>query len=154
MRTNIKKYFKFTSETHKNFKLNAYKYEDKYILTNTYSLLVLNNAEDLTINSEDKTLINFIKDFKDYEDIGKRLEDKIDFSKLNDYERYVEEIIKDKESSYGIDMEMFRTMYKIIKPTKIRILQKWGFNSWKYVYELLNEKNGEYGYLLPTKNYY
>lgn len=151
MRANIKKYFKFNKGNHKYLNMKSYEYENgTYLLSNSYSIMKLNKAEDLEIQETNETLNGFIRNFEDnYEDWGKRLNKRIDLNKLNEYEKYVEKIIIERERSFGIDIEMFKTMYKIIKPTELRILQKWGFNSWNYVYELKNNKNGEVGYLLP-----
>lgn len=135
---NLKRYL--NNKTNKELlKTSCVKDNDKYIISNSYSIVVLNDNYGLDIMSDKYGLIRFRNEFDSLNDIFKT------FKELQDNEEMVEPI----DSKYGINIKLFKKINTLIKADKYTILEfKNRFE--KYIIKLENTKSGEYAYMLPT----
>lgn len=135
---NLKRYL--NNKTNKEvLKTSCVKDNDKYIISNSYSIVVLNDNYGLDIMSDKYGLIRFRNEFDSLNDIFKT------FTELQNNEEMVEPI----DSEYGINIKLFKKINTLIKADKYTILEfKNRFE--KYIIKLENTKSGEYAYMLPT----
>lgn len=135
---NLKRYL--NNKTNKGvLKTSCVKDNDKYIISNSYSIVVLNDNYGLDIMSDKYGLIRFRNEFDSLNDIFKT------FTELQNNEEMVEPI----DSEYGINIKLFKKINTLIKADKYTILEfKNRFE--KYIIKLENTKSGEYAYMLPT----
>lgn len=135
---NLKRYLnnKINKEV---LKTSCVKDNDKYIISNSYSIVVLNDNYGLDIMSDKYGLIRFRNEFDSLNDIFKT------FTELQNNEEMVEPI----DSEYGINIKLFKKINTLIKSDNYTILEfKNRFE--KYIIKLENTKSGEYAYMLPT----
>ena len=155
MRKNMKRYYNLGM--HGVYTYMGYKYENgEFLITNGYSILKLNNIDGLIEQDKENKIEGFFTDFSNYEDTDINLYEKIDFLNLKTLKKYHYdlEILKVIGLGvYGINLNLIENIYRIIKPTSIKLLKKVCFNKEQYVFEVKNEKTNEVGYLLPTLHY-
>jgi hypothetical protein len=137
-KVNLKRYLNNKNNKEK-LKTSCVKDNDKYIISNSFSVTVLNDNYGLDIMSDKYGLIRFKDEFDSLNDIFKT------FTELQDNEEMVEPI----DSEYGINIKLFKEVNNLIKADKYTILEfKNRFE--KYIIKLENTRSGEYAYILPT----
>ena len=144
----MRKYFNLYKGDHISEIRNKYvENESKYVFTNAYSILLLKKIENDCSLSDNKvfdSVINYVRDFENYQDYGTRLDAvKLEEDKI---------IVKEKDKKYGVDAKSFNIILDIIKPTKISVLNKWYFD-WEYIIKFENQDTEEIAYLLPTRTF-
>lgn len=135
---NLKRYLnhKYNRE---ELKTSCIKDNDKYIISDSYSIVVLNNNYGLDIIPDKYGLVRFRNEFDSLNEVFNT------FTELTDNEEMVEPI----DNRYGINIKLFKKINSIIKADKYTILEfKNKFE--KYIIKLENTRSGEYAYMLPT----
>ena len=137
-KVNLKRYLN-NKNNKEELKTRCVKDNDKYIISNSYSIVVLNDNYGLDVMSDKYGLIRFRNEFDSLNDVFKT------FKELQDNEEMVEPI----DSKYGINIKLFKKINTLIKADKYTILEfKNRFE--KYIIKLENTRSGEYAYILPT----
>ena len=164
----LKRFMRDIQEDRKAEQENKYfKYEDKYMISNNCSVVLLNSDYGVLTENNGKikdTIKNIYEDFRDRfclnavditEDIknfnteDEEIEKDFKFKK-----EYSCDIKEEKEIvNFGIDLKKLENIKKMIKADKIEIHTKFGFNSYMYVIVIMNTKTNEIGYLLPIRTY-
>lgn len=164
----LKRFMRDIQEDRKVEQENKYfKYEDKYMISNNCSVVLLNSDYGVLTENNGKikdTIKNIYEDFRDRfclnavditEDIknfnteDEEIEKDFKFKK-----EYSCDIKEEKEIvNFGIDLKKLENIKKMIKADKIEIHTKFGFNSYMYVIVIMNTKTNEIGYLLPIRTY-
>ena len=120
---------------------SCFKFDNSYLISDSYSIIKLNDTYDLKVNEDKYLLGNMYNNFE------------------NDYEfksKYIpiwaeEEHIDDK---YDINMKLFKKINTIIKGNEFSILENKDKTSYcKYIIKLENTKTNEVGYMLPMRKY-
>lgn len=149
-KASLKKYMEHKSNLKQLLKSNCFNYEDKFLISDSYSIIVLNNNYDLDVSDDTYGLIRLLDGFnngyefnEDYVKSDERIEkcrDKL-FDKFN--------------KDFSIQIALFERVRKVIKANKFTILKKKnGFNYFSdYVIKLENTKSGEYAYMLPAMTF-
>lgn len=137
-KANLKRYLN-NKNNKEELKTSCVKDNDKYIISNSFSIVVLNDNYGLDVMSDKYGLIRFRNEFDSLNDVFKT------FKELQDNEEMVEPI----DSKYGINIKLFKKINTLIKADKYTILEfKNRFE--KYIIKLENTRSGEYAYMLPT----
>ncbi len=158
MRKNIRRYYNLGC--YNNYFYKAFKNKRGYLITNTYSMLKLKDIEGLEKNKNIEQLDNIFNDLSSYVECTLNVEDIIDLKNLKTLKKHIEDVdlIKDKDRTgayrtFGVRLEALENIYRIIKPTSVKVLKKEKYDIKQFVIELKNEKTKEIGYLLPTLRY-
>ena len=129
-------------------KVNCFEYENGYLVTDTYSIIKLNQTNDLQVNKDIMGIINIFKEFDMNYTKLKDLEINFDLDKQN---IQFEEWLKD-DKKYSIDIKLAKRIKRIINFDKVELLyiykNVYGYN---YVIKLENTKTNEKAYLLPMR---
>ena len=137
-KVNLKRYLN-NKNNKEELKTRCVKDNDKYIISNSYSIVVLNDNYGLDVMSDKYGLIRFRNEFDSLNDVFKT------FKELQDNEEMVEPI----DSKYGINIKLFKKINTLINADKYTILEfKNRFE--RYIIKLENTRSGEYAYILPT----
>lgn len=135
---NLKRYLN-NKNNKEELKTSCVKYNDKYIISNSCSIVTLNDNYGLDIISDKYGLIRFRNEFDSLNNVFKT------FKELQNNEEMVEPI----DSENGINIKLFKKINTLIKADKYTILEfKNKFA--KYIIKLENTRGGEYAYMLPT----
>ena len=145
-KTFTNKYLGKTKKLKKELFDNCFKYQDKYLISDTYSIIVLNEPYFLSI-SKDESLTNQFKDFM--EDFTNNFEYFKDLEKEPNKDEAVERII----DNYGVGSKEFYQIKNIIRANKFTILKCKKEQILQYLIKLENTKTKEFAYLLPTRRY-
>lgn len=131
--------------------------EKGYLITDTYSIIKLNETYNMEITNDSGIIEKMFNDFKFGFNLNKVditndiLEcEKENFNLKKEYSGDIKEeteIIK-----YGVDMKRFNTIKNIIKANKIEIVSKYSYD-YMYAIKIENTKTNEYAYLLPTRKF-
>ena len=147
-----------TREEHiRKYKNKCMEYNTNYLITDTYSIIKLNETYNMEITNDNGIIEKIFDDFKfnfnlNKVDITKDLEnfEEKNFRFIKEYSGDIKEeteIIK-----YGVDMKRLNNIKKIIKANKIEIVSKYSYD-YMYAIKLENTKTNEYAYLLPIRVY-
>lgn len=125
--------------------LNCFRYKDSFLISDSYSIIKLNNNYDLQVQDKDTTgLCKFYEDFEN------------NFETFKEFEP-LEVSIMQIDDKYEINMGLLKKINNIIKGNKFTILEnkdKIGCSwSLRYVIKIENTKTNEVGYLLPMRKF-
>lgn len=122
--------------------LNCFKYKGSFLISDSYSVIKLNDNYDLQV--QDKDIMSLYKFYEDFETNFKFL------SKYIPIWAEVEHI----DDKYDINMKLFKKINTIIKGNEFSILENKDKTSYcKYIIKLENTKTNEVGYMLPMKKF-
>ena len=139
----LKNYLK---HTHCELEKNCYLMFSEYVVSNKYSIVCLNNSNDLNIiTSKDNNL--YYKQIKDF-----RAEFRYNTHFYKDLEVDFKTDFYNIDKDYSISIKNLKEVKNLIKADKFTILTTDNYFS-KYVIKIENSKTYEVGYLLPCKNY-
>lgn len=126
-------------------KVNCFEYENGYLITDTYSIIKLNQTNDLQV---EKDIMGVTKIFEDFSMNYEKKEDlKLDFDlKEQDI------LITEEEKRYAINIKLAKRIKKIINYNNVELLRK-GNYSYNYVIKLENTKTQEIAFLLPMRSF-
>lgn len=120
---------------------SCFKYNDKFLISDSYSIILLNDNYDLDIKDDTLCLYNHYENFRDYFEISFTF-----FKPLEDDEPI--------DENYEINCKIFNKIKNIIKANSYAVLENKNKDSYmKYIIKLENSKTKEHGYLLPMKRY-
>lgn len=127
-------------------KTNCFKYGDKYIVSDSYSVIVLNDNYDLNVKDDKYNLYQFVENFKNNFDLS------YTFFKLNDSD--IELGYGAVTETHGINVKEFKKINNIIKGNCYAIYNNQDKKSYMpFVIYLENNKTKEYAYLLPMRKF-
>lgn len=141
----LKSYMNNKTNTREVLKTSCFKSDDKYIISDSYSIIVLNDNYDLEI-SDDKYNMNGFRDrFKN----GFEL----DYN-LNSAPEDNEDMYEPINEGYGINIKLFKRINKVIKADNYAILKNLKSDDYMpFIIKLENTKTKEVGYMLPMRKY-
>lgn len=127
-------------------KTSCYKYNDMYLISDTYSVVLLNDSYNFDVKSDEmgKTLMDITDHFES--DYNFDFEDKpiTDNMLKNDYTAITE--------NWGINGLLFRKIARIIKADTYNMLEnRQQFNP--FIIKLKNTKTGEFAYLPACRTF-
>lgn len=129
-------------------KVNCFEYENGYLITDTYSIIKLNQTNDLQV---EKDIMGVAKIFRDFDDNFKKLSD-LDLNyDLKEQELQFEEWLKE-DREYAINIKIVKRINKIINFDKVELLYKY-HNGYNYIIKLENTKTQEIAFLLPMRSF-
>ena len=145
-----KQYLKsYMNKGNKNeLKTNCYRvfkttFEKGYIISDTFSIIVLNDNYDLHIEDFDKFGLEKMLDHFNN-----------DFTNISEYIR----LYKDKDDSidenFAINHKLFDRIQKVIKGNKAYVLENNNKDDYmRYIIKIENTKTNEYAYMLPMRKF-
>ena len=126
-------------------KEHCFKCDDNYLISDTYSIIVLKDNYDLDIATDTLGLIKFKENFEDNFEL-----DYTFMTPLEDNEDMYEPI----DENYGINIKLFKKINKVIKANSYAIMKNKDKLSYTpYIIKLENRKTKEYGYMLPMRKF-
>lgn len=126
-------------------KVNCFEYENGYLITDTCSIIKLNQTNDLQVEKDIFGLTRFFEDFTmNFE--------KIEDLKLNFDLKTQDILITEEEKRYSINIKLAKRIKRIINYNNVELLRKYncGYN---YVIKLENTKTQEIAFLLPMRSF-
>lgn len=122
--------------------LNCFKYNDSYLISDSFSVIKLNDNYDLQV--QDKNIMSLYKFYEDFE---------TNFEFLKEFEyKEVESIVIDDK--FEIQGKLLKKIKNIIKANNYSILENKDKTSYcKYIIKLENTDTNEVGYMLPMRKY-
>ena len=129
------------TKNNENYYKKYVEYGNKKIITNTYSIIIINNVPSDYVKFESNSMLKFVEKFSNLEVIRD-----IDFTELETFktEKF------DNMYSIKFNIKEVKKILGIIKKSKMQLLND--KNSNIYVLKLENKDN-EVAYLLPMKVY-
>lgn len=125
-------------------KENCFKYEDNYIVSDSYSVVVLKDPYGLNVADDMYKLGGFVDNFKNNFELD------FTFFKLNNEDSEYEPV----NDKYGINVKLFKKINNIIKGNSYAIYKNLDTKSYMpFVVYLENNKTKEYAYLLPMRSF-
>ena len=122
--------------------LNCFKYNDNYLISDSFSVIKLNNNYDLQV--QDKDIMSLYKFYEDFEN-------NFEFLKEFEYKEVESIVIDDK---FEIQGKLLKKIKNIIKANNYSILENKDKTSYlKYIIKLENTDTNEVGYMLPMRKY-
>lgn len=122
-------------------KNNCFRYNDKYLVSDSYSIIVLNESYDLNVCDDKFKLHSFVEDMQEkFEISGEfiKIPDKADYYPVTD--------------DYGINMKIYKRILKIINGKETYIFNNKTKNEFlPFIICIYNPKTKEYAYLLPMR---
>lgn len=121
---------------------NCFKYENGYLISDSYSIIKLNTPNELIIAEKD--ILGLSKIYESF---------------VNNYEFLTDYIplwleLEKIDDEYGIQMKLFKRINTIIRGNKYAIMRaKDNLSSARYVIKLENTKTNEIAYMLPARVY-
>lgn len=149
-KTSLKKYMKHKSNLKQLLKSNCFNYGDKFLISDSYSIIVLNNNYDLDVSDDTYGLIKLLDEFDN------------DYEFYKDYVKSDERIEKNRgrlfdnfDKDFSIQIALFERVRKVIKANKFTLLRKKSFSYHyiDYIMKLENTKSGEYAFMLPARKF-
>lgn len=120
---------------------SCFKYNDKFLISDSYSIILLNDNYDLDIKDDTLCLYNHYESFKNNFEIAFTF-----FTPLETDEPI--------DENYEINYKIFNKIKNIIKADNYAVLENKNKDSYmKYIIKLENRKTKEHGYLLPMRRY-
>ena len=122
--------------------LNCFKYKDSYLISDSYSVIKLNDNYDLQV--QDKDIMSLYKFYEDFE---------WNFEFFQEFEyKDVESITIDDK--FEIQGKLLKKINTIIKGNAFSILENKDKTSYlKYIIKVENTDTNEVGYMLPMRRY-
>lgn len=122
---------------------NCFKYGDKFLVSDTYSIVVLNKNYDLEVKDDILKLSGFLEKWS------------AKFEELKEIQAPAD---KDKQepidNDFRINNKVFLKIKRLISANKFTILENKDKNDFmRYLIKLENTKTKEKAYLLPCKSY-
>lgn len=125
---------------------NCFKYEDNYIVSDGYSVIVLNDPYGLNVEEDKYKLSSFVENFRNNFELD------YTFFKLNDSD--IELGYGPVTENYGIGVKEFKKINNIIKGNSYGIYKNLDTSYYTpFVIYLENNKTKEYAYLLPMRKF-
>ena len=141
----LKSYLTNKSNNREILRNNCFKSEDKYIISDSYSIIVLNDNYNLEIQDDKYNMNGFRYNFENNFEI--------------DYTFFNTDDFKDKEyepinENYGINVKLFKRINNIIKGNSYAILKNLKTDDYiPFIIKLENNKTKEVGYMLPMRKF-
>lgn len=122
---------------------NCFKYGDKFLVSDTYSIVILNNNYDLEVKEDTLQLSGFLEKWStNYEEL-KEIQAPIDKDK--------QDLI---DNDFCINNKLFLRIKRLISANKFTILENKDTKEFmRYLIKLENTKTKEKAYLLPCRTY-
>ena len=122
---------------------NCFKYGDKFLISDTYSIVILNKNYDLGVKEDTLGLSGFLLKWSTmFEDL-KEIQAPIDKDKQEPI-----------DNDFCINNKLFLRIKRLISANKFTILENKDKNEFmRYLIKLENTKTKEKAYLLPSKMY-
>lgn len=119
----------------------CFEFDNGYIISDSYSVIKLNEPNDLKVEKDIMGVCKFYDNFKwNFED-----KEEIEFRDI--------EII-DIDDEFGIQVKLLKKIKNIIKGNKITILENKDKMSYlKYIIKVENTETNEVGYMLPMRKF-
>lgn len=129
--------------TREILKNNCFKYGDNYFISDSYSIIKLNNNYNLNIKDDELKIHKFYEQFTN------------DYELFSKYIPLFEKEFDNIDNDYGINLKLFSKIKNIIKANEFSILKndKTYNGGTLYVIKLENTKTNEVAYLLPVRNF-
>ena len=147
----LKRFFK--NQSIEELRNKYVEYNDCYLISNNYSIVLLNSDYGLLEKSDNK-YENFITScFKKFDKYNES-----DINIINDLDECEEEynipseLLERKECKYGINLKLYNIIKNLIKADEVNILTVYNY-SFEVIIRIRNTKTNEVGYLLPMKVY-
>lgn len=139
----LKSYMNNKSNSRDLLKTSCFKSDDKYIISDSYSIIILNDNYDLEVSDDTYNMNSFMDRFEN----GFELESKyIPLWKDLEYEPINE--------NYGINIKLFKRINKVIKGNSYAILKNLKSDDYTpFIIKLENTKTKEVGYMLPMRKF-
>lgn len=122
---------------------NCFKYEDKFLISDTYSIVILNKSYDLEVKEDTLQLSGFLLKWATM------------FEELKEIQAPTDKDKQDKiDDTFEINNKLFLRIKRLISANKFTILENKNTNEFmRYLIKLENTKTKEKAYLLPCKKY-
>lgn len=122
---------------------NCFKYGDKFLVSDTYSIVVLNKNYDLEVKDDTLGLSGFLLKWATM------------FEELKEIQAPTDKDSQDKiDNDFCINNKLFLRIKRLISANKFTILENKDKNEFmRYLIKLENTKTKEKAYLLPCKSY-
>ena len=125
---------------------NCFKYEDNYIVSDSYSVIVLNEPYGLNVEEDKYRLSSFVDNFRNNFELD------YTFFKLNEAD--IELGYGPVTETHGIGVKEFKKINNVIKANSYGIYKNLDTRSYMpFVIYLENTKTKEHAYLLPVRKY-
>lgn len=149
-KTSLKKYMEHKSNSKQLLKSNCFNYEDKFLISDSYSIIVLNNNYDLDVSDDTYGLVRLLDGFNNGYEFNEnyvKSDERIEKNRGKLFDKF--------NKDFSIQISLFERVRKVIKANKFTILKKKnGFNYYSdYAIKLENTKSGEYAYMLPARTF-
>ena len=145
IKRDLKSYMNSKTNSKELLKTKCFKSNDKYIISDSYSIIILNDNYILEV-AEDTYNMNL---FRDRFENGFEL-DYTFFAIPEDNEDMYEPI----NENYGINIKLFKRINKVIKGNSYAILKNLKSDDYTpFIIKLENTKTKEVGYMLPMRKY-
>ena len=126
-------------------KLNCFEYENGYLITDTYSIIKLNQTNDLQV---EKDILGVSRHFEDFNMNYEKIEDlELNFN-LNEQDI----LINEEEKRYAINIKLAKRIKRIINYNNVELLRKYHYG-YNYIIKLENTKTQEIAFLLPMRSF-
>lgn len=123
-------------------KESCFNYDNKFIISDTYSVIILNDNPDLELKEDSFGFSRMIDNWKTNYQIV------YTFMTLEENEDNYSPI----DENYGINHKLFKRINNVIKGTTYTVLEnKQDYTP--YIIRLENTKTKEVGYMLPMRNF-
>jgi hypothetical protein len=126
-------------------KVNCFEYENGYLITDTYSIIKLNQKNDLQV---EKDILGVSRHFEDFNMNYEKIEDlELNFN-LNEQDI----LITEEEKRYAINIKLAKRIKRIINYNNVELLRKYNYG-YNYIIKLENTKTQEIAFLLPMRSF-
>lgn len=122
---------------------NCFKYEDKFLVSDTYSIVILNNNYELEVKEDTLQLSGFLLKWATM------------FRELKEIQAPTDKDKQDNiDNDFCINNKLFLRIKRLISADKFTILKNKDTKEFmRYLIKLENTKTKEKAYLLPSKMY-
>ena len=141
----LKSYMNNKTNSNDLLKTKCFKSDNKYIISDSYSIIILNDNYGLEVSDDTYNINSFRDRFENGFEI-----DYTFFTIPEDNEDMYEPI----NENYGINIKLFKRINKVIKGTSYAILKNLKSDDYTpFIIKLENTKTNEIGYMLPMRKY-
>jgi len=141
----LKSYMNNKKDRHDILKTSCFKCNDKFVISDSNSLIILNDNYDLDIKDDTLGLLKFKENFENNFEV--------DYTFMAPLENN-DEMYEPIDESYGINIKLFNKINKVIKGNSYAIMKNKDKLSYTpYIIRLENTKTKEYGYMLPMRKF-
>ena len=141
----LKSYMNNKTNSTELLKNKCFKSEDKYIISDSHSIIILNDNYGLEVAEDIYKMNSFRDSFENGFEI--------------DYTFFVipednEDMYEPINENYGINIKLFKRINKVIKGNSYAILKNLKSDDYTpFIIKLENNKTKEVGYMLPMRKY-